>query len=280
MKGKNTFTVSEINELKRLIALLVKADRSTQKSIRAKMRRMGFYGWDDYGIKDCQPEDLDKLIKNGEIKVIADIATLKYSLNNTTHYDGRKEESATPVAVEAHKEGNEVDKKLTGGQFVAVNSLNELQVPTVSGLYCIKLRKGVLLPAEYRKIREDGIIYIGKAEDLRERLWGEELNLKGPATFFRGIGAILGYLPPKGSLIGKSNQNNYTFSAEDTEAIRKWMRQSLFVNWITLDERQSEDVEKTLIKKYQPLMNYSHNPNKNKALIAARKRCREYAQGK
>lgn len=40
----------------------------------------------------------------------------------------------------------------------------------VPGLYCIKLRKGVILPTKYGKIREDGIIYIGKADVLRERL--------------------------------------------------------------------------------------------------------------
>lgn len=171
----------------------------------------------------------------------------------------------------------DAESSLVNGKFVSVNSLDNYSVPTNSGIYCIKLRKGVVLSTKYRKIREDGVIYIGKADNLHKRLWEEELNLRRPATFFRGIGAILDYLPPKGSLIGKSNQNNYVFSPEDTEAIKRWMRQSLLVNWIQLEQVMITDVEKRLIKKYQPLMNTTHNPNPSKELAAARKRCREYA---
>ena len=176
--------------------------------------------------------------------------------------------------------GKDVEQALIKGPFVSVSTLDENSVPTVSGLYCIKLRKGVPLPGKYGKIREDGIIYIGKADVLRERLWEEELNHLRPATFFRGIGAILGFLPSKGSLVGKANQNNYRFSPEDTEAIRKWMRQSLLVNWAPLEPTKIPDTEKALIIKYQPLMNATHNPNPSKELAAARKRCRDYAQGK
>ena len=176
--------------------------------------------------------------------------------------------------------GKDVEQALIKGPFAAVSTLNDNSVPAVPGLYCIKLRKGVILPAKYGKIREDGIIYIGKADVLRERLWEEELNHQRPATCFRGIGAVLDYLPPKGSLVGKANQNNYKFSQEDTDAIRKWMRQSLLVNWIPLEPAKIPDTEEMLIIKYQPLMNTTHNPSKNKELAAARKRCREYAQSK
>lgn len=191
----------------------------------------------------------------------------------------------TPVVVKTTQApvpavGKDVEQALINGPFVSVNTLGENSVPTASGLYCIKLRKGVPLPAKYGKIREDGIIYIGKADVLHERLWKEELNHQRPATFFRGIGAILGFLPPKGSLVGKANQNNYKFSPEDTEAIRKWMRQSLLVNWVPLEPTKIPDTEKALIIKYQPMMNTAHNPNKNNELAAARKRCREYAQSK
>ena len=174
----------------------------------------------------------------------------------------------------------DAENALVKGKFVSVNSLDDNSVPTFSGLYCIKLRKGVSLPSKYGKVRDDGVIYIGKADKLRKRLWMEELNLKGPATFFRGIDTILDYLPPKGSLIDRSNQNNFVFSPEDTEAIKKWMRQSLLVNWIRVEQTRTIDVENALIKKYQPLMNTTHNPNPSKELAAAIKRCREYAKSK
>ena len=54
MKGKNTFTAEEIQKLEGLIKLRINSPAYKQKSIRDKMRKMGFYGQDDWGIKDLQ----------------------------------------------------------------------------------------------------------------------------------------------------------------------------------------------------------------------------------
>lgn len=75
MKGKDTFTVQEIELLKNLICQRVNADRSTQKRIRDKMRKIGFFGRDDYNIQDCQVSDLENLIKSGEIKILGNTTT-------------------------------------------------------------------------------------------------------------------------------------------------------------------------------------------------------------
>lgn len=172
------------------------------------------------------------------------------------------------------------EKALIGGDFVSANTLDDKTVPDVPGLYCMKLRKGVVLPAKYGIVREDGIIYIGQAStSLRQRFWKQELNHHGAATFFRGIGAVLGYLPPRGSLYGKSTKN-YKFSEQDTEVIRKWIRQSLLVNWISFGTDNMDTVERELIQKYRPLMNTTHNPTPSPELAAARERCREYARSK
>src|SRR3989339_666872 len=72
MKGKNTFTKSEIYDLRNLIKLRVKADRNQQKSIRNKMRNIGFYGKDDFDIIDLQPSDFENLITSGQIKIIGE----------------------------------------------------------------------------------------------------------------------------------------------------------------------------------------------------------------
>lgn len=180
----------------------------------------------------------------------------------------------TPEFIDA----KDAEKLLINGKFMAVNAMNESSVPDVPGLYCIKLRKGVVLPAKFGKVREDGIIYIGQASSsLNQRFWRQELNHHGAATFFRSIGAILGYLPPKGSLAGKST-NNFKFGLEDTEAIRKWMRLSLLVNWIPFGTENMDAMEINLITKYRPLVNIKHNPSASEALEAARKACLEYAQ--
>ena len=69
MKGKGIFTKSEIDELERLIILRNNAQASDQKSIRQRMRKIGFYGQDDWGIKDLKVSDLSSLIKSGRIKI-------------------------------------------------------------------------------------------------------------------------------------------------------------------------------------------------------------------
>ena len=70
MKGRYVFTKSEINELRELIRQRVKADRSKQKGIRDKMRAIGFYGRDDFGIVDMTESDLDMLLESERIKKI------------------------------------------------------------------------------------------------------------------------------------------------------------------------------------------------------------------
>lgn len=172
------------------------------------------------------------------------------------------------------------EKKLIHGDFIFVVALSGTMVPDVHGLYCIKLRKGAKFPTKFGKVRDDGIIYIGQAStSLRQRFWEQELNHHGAATFFRSIGAMLGFLPPKGSLAGKSTRN-YRFSPEDTEVIRKWMQQNLLVNYIVVDESALDDIEEALIRKYTPLVNIAKNPAASEALKAARENCVAYAKGK
>ena len=177
-----------------------------------------------------------------------------------------------------------IEKNLISGAFLGVNELNNGEkVPEIPGLYCIKLKEGAKFPTDYGKIQKDGIIYIGIAsKSLKERLWEEELNHQRPATFFRSIGAMLGFLPPKGSLIGKKNTRNYKFSIEDTEKIKTWMNQSLLVSFVQLKESKEkiEEIEKLLIKKFSPLVNIEHNENKSKALIEARAKCVQWANMK
>ena len=273
MKGKNLFKPEEIDRLRELIRLRVMADKTTQKRIREEMRKIGFYGRDDFGITDLQESDLDRLIREKRITIIGSSATpAKRIQNPQTPILGNAKFDA---AVSIDSQG--IEGKLVRATFIPVYELNADKVPAAPGIYCIKLRKGVPLPAKFGKVREDGIIYIGQAsKSLKERLWEEELNHKRPATFFRSIGAMLGYLPPKGSLFGKKT-NNYKFGKEDMESIRKWMRQSLLVNFIAMDPSMIDDTEMALIKKYSPLANIKHNPESKDELKAARKKCEAYA---
>ena len=57
----------------------------------------------------------------------------------------------------------DAESSLVNGKFVSVNSLDNYSVPTNSGIYCIKLREGVVLSTKYRKFREDDEIYKRKS---------------------------------------------------------------------------------------------------------------------
>lgn len=69
MKGKNEFTQIEINEIVALIRKRCSAPKSEQTNIRNKMRRIGFYGGDDFGVNDMTEEKFYSLIKSGIITI-------------------------------------------------------------------------------------------------------------------------------------------------------------------------------------------------------------------
>ncbi|MEG1464856.1 MAG: hypothetical protein RSC11_08180, partial [Mucinivorans sp.] len=120
--------------------------------------------------------------------------------------------------------------------------------------------------------------YIGVAESssLDKRLWKQELNAIGHGTFFRSVGAMLGYRPERGSLIGKSNKHNYKFSKEKEELIKQWMQNNLIVNCVN-DNDSLEEREKLLIKQYHPLLNIKNNPDALECLEQDRNECRDIA---
>ena len=69
MKGKTTFTSSEIDELRSLIDLKCKSsNKSDKKSIRDKMREMKFY-ITDFASNITSVSEFDKLINQGIIKI-------------------------------------------------------------------------------------------------------------------------------------------------------------------------------------------------------------------
>lgn len=69
MKGRDTFTMAEIKELKQLFWQKDNADYNEQKSIRNKMREIGFY-ITDFTKKSMNSTDFIRLCKDGTIKII------------------------------------------------------------------------------------------------------------------------------------------------------------------------------------------------------------------
>jgi hypothetical protein len=149
------------------------------------------------------------------------------------------------------------------------------------GLYAIYTDEPGSFPepfAGYLRERNNNLIYVGKASgSLYERLFEEDLRHTRPSTFFRALGPILGYLPPKGSLIDKKNQNNYRFSDEDTAAIVEWIDRHLKVRIVVVPADEIPLLEASVIVRLTPLLNTVHNPIALSELAELRSQCRQFA---
>ena len=70
MKGKSQFTQNEADEIRRLLRSKVSADRDTQKRLRDKMRKIGFYITDFSASSEGFDEsDFDVLIHQKRITI-------------------------------------------------------------------------------------------------------------------------------------------------------------------------------------------------------------------
>ncbi len=177
----------------------------------------------------------------------------------------------------------EVSKNLVLLEKVLMNEKNfknasdiDNLVPSNSGLYCIRIKNYKVFPEPFDRVLEErkhNIIYIGIAsQNLKKRFLNQELRANGHGTFFRSIGAVLGFKPPKGSLKNRANKKNYKFSTSDESKIIEWINKNLLVNWVEFND-DFESLETNLIQKYLPLINIAKNPLSVKELSDLRAEC-------
>jgi len=258
------FSEEIIERLRGLVITYEKADSpEDRKKARRKMQKLDFR-MTDFNIKNITSSDFDRLISSGKIKVISNIANSKIDSKIKHEF----QEVSTSVL-------NLLNAKYSVIDHHFINGLN------FYGLYCLRLKQKYLLPKPFQQFlseRKHQIIYVGKAEGqtLRDRL-NQELYAKGHGTFFRSIGAVLGYLPEACSLNGMSNQNNYKFIKEDQKKIILWIENNLE---IAVFKTSNFEEEKYLICKLKPLLNDSHNPLALAELRMAKDKCRITARNK
>lgn len=174
---------------------------------------------------------------------------------------------------------NSIEEELLFGRR-HVNPIATCNPNPNAGYYAIWLTKGSLLPQPFMdelQKRNTQLLYIGLAsKSLLKRLLHQELQHKNPATFFRSIGAVLGFRPAKGSLAGKRNQNNYKFTKNDTDYITKWIDKNLEVSFVECD--LIDCLEESLIAKYSPILNWTHSKDKFEPLRKCKDECRLIAR--
>lgn len=172
-----------------------------------------------------------------------------------------------------------LEQALINGKRIC-NPIQNCKPRQQAGYYSIWLKEGKKLPSEFDnelKRRGTRLLYLGRAKDsLFTRLLEQELQHKNPATFFRSIGAVLGYRPTKSSLVGKKNQNNYKFSVQDTKAIISWIDENLEVMFV--ESEMISSFEETMIAKYSPILNWSHSQMKFLPLKILKDECRLIAR--
>ncbi|MFD7871505.1 GIY-YIG nuclease family protein [Microbacterium sp. NPDC059771] len=176
---------------------------------------------------------------------------------------------------------NAADQLLPFEAFRSAADIDD-DVPDLFGVYAIKIRDVRSLPPRYRDAASDrgtDLLYVGEAagRTLRHRFLRNELRGRGHGTFFRSIGAVLGYRPPAGSLVGRANARNYRFSATDVTAIVSWINDHLDVSWVTLDAGVVHETEVALIRALRPLLNIRDNPAALRELSDVRALCRRLA---
>jgi hypothetical protein len=161
----------------------------------------------------------------------------------------------------------------------------EKEVTAAKGLYFIMVKDITILPQEIQNHQtaitlNEHVIYIGKAANndggLRQRLALQDLQHKGgPSTFFRSIGAVLGYRPTQNPSANNKN-HNYRFSLQDTENIREWINSNLYVKFIEIPDNLIDSLERGLIKSFKPCCNIFGNPKRCQYVVGQRKICMKH----
>ena len=174
----------------------------------------------------------------------------------------------------------EVEQMLMNAKMFKPASNINGNIPSQPGMYCIRIKNPNVLPGFFGNVlheRKHNIVYIGIASKSLQKRLNQELRAKGHGTFFRSIGAVLGYCPPFNSLKNKKNKRNYKFSENDEGKIIDWINNNLLVNWVITNDFKK--LEAPLIRKYKPLLNIDLNPYALPELKRLRKKCQNIANG-
>lgn len=178
---------------------------------------------------------------------------------------------------------NGYSQQLSEATSAVPANLASEEVSRSPGVYAIFVDTPDSLPKPFAALlRATGnrLLYVGCSDvSIHQRLVKQDLQQGSPSTFYRGIGAILGFRPPAGSLRGKSNQNNYRFSAPDAAKINAWINKHLSVRWKEMSVDELRVTEPAAIAELRPLLNTTHNPACCQELADLREECREIARG-
>lgn len=266
------FSKDTIDKIRGIVKIYETANSAAdRKKARQKMQKLNFK-MTEFGIRNITSLEFERLIKSHRIKIKND-STSSPKLNIHSN-------KVTEIEVANQNEMiQNICNNILDAEYQVIDWKN-ISNQNTTGLYALRLKAAANLPNQFQKIldeRDHRIIYFGKAETqtLGKRL-GQELYAKGHGTFYRSIGAVLGFLPEASSLVGKKNQNNYKFSAVDNQKIVKWIEKNLEIAIFPITEKF--EIEKYIISGINPLLNDTHNSLSLQELKQLKNKCRVTAR--
>lgn len=272
--GRRSFTRAEIEELRRLIREKQTADRSRQKTLRARMRRMDFY------ISDFASEhggfvvsDFDELISRGVITITDDDRPQPSPSSGPSPSQQRqtqpaRSEGATSRAGEAKADVDAIVR----GALKALRRARarpiaeaEQDVPRRPGLYAIHATAAVWLELGLSEPPDERPLYVGKAE---ASLVARDIDTHfgdgrtGWSTVRRSFAALLHEpLALEGRPRNPAKPErlaHYGLSPEHDEKLTAWMRRRLALAvWPAPGDCEIAlgEIESALLQKLKPPLN-------------------------
>lgn len=202
MKGKRVFTEEEANQIIRLIRQKNRAESSAQKSIREKIRKLGFYAT-DFGIQNYDEHDFLRVVTIRSVLKPSDstcsnpnsaVNTINPGTMRKTHpsqnYDEDQDGSSHTGKKDNEISGRQTSLHVTFSgakqwRFIQAQSSNILasglkklhNVPVVDDLPDVPMTNGNYL------ISRDSLKYIGESKDLRSRI--KQQTVERTSTFYK-----------------------------------------------------------------------------------------------
>lgn len=267
MKGQNTFTTSQIDQIKKLIADKVRATPDKQKGIRGKIRKLGFHYSDFSSKKDGYTvADFEALIRSEQVKVVGGNyipSSIPTPIANT-----KVATTVTPIANTVSTDINSILETIKQNRFDPRTD-NEKIIPDNSGNYILCLRTTSKLPVVSVKPTLSNfeglqVIYTGiaggslRSRDYRQHFKG---NNAGRSTLRKSLGVLFGYKQiPRDK---DPNTGKTKFGNADEQELTDWMCENLIMFFFPTTDY--DNVEIKLINLFNPPLNLKGNHNSTNA---------------
>lgn len=262
--GRSSFTSAEIDELRRLIREKQTADRWRQKTLRARMRRIGFYISDfasDY--KGFVVSDLDELIGRGTIEVTESASVKEEATPERVLRSSEPQRTAAPRG-----DAEAVARALMNDPVVLAVALGPpgaAGVPGAPGFYAWWAARGAIpgLPHHPHPRRPElGLLYAGISParpssrgTIRSRVVAQHVRGNTSSSTFRFVLASL--LLEELALTPRKTASKVVLDREDNARLREWQLGHLYLTWC--ERERPWEVEGAVVALMEPPLNSAGN---------------------